>query len=205
MTKSDSPRRPFDRRPGESNAAFQAFAAYRDAGLDRSIEAVAESLSKSGSLCRRWSARHEWVARVAAWDVERDRIEQAARAKVASQVAAQWERRRLEAAEGNWGLAQRLGLRAEEILKTPLYEVKREEIDPETGRPLHLTLEPAKWTIATAAALLKLAVELQSVALAEALGSRDDFDPATASLEECRAYLMGQGIKLAAEKLATTG
>jgi len=61
---------PWDRRPDESAPAFEAFAAYRDAGRERSIEAVSAALGKSGSLLSRWSAKHGWVERVAAFDTE---------------------------------------------------------------------------------------------------------------------------------------
>lgn len=65
---------PWERITGESAPAFQAFAAYRDMGADRSLAKVAQQLGKSTTLVERWSARDFWVNRVAAWDEEQDRI-----------------------------------------------------------------------------------------------------------------------------------
>jgi len=37
------------------------------------LSKVAIKLGKHEQLMRRWSAKHDWVARAAAWDVEVDR------------------------------------------------------------------------------------------------------------------------------------
>lgn len=60
----------WDRRAIETAEAFEAFALYRDAGSGRTIEAVSEALSKHYAQLAKWSARHEWVARAAAYDTE---------------------------------------------------------------------------------------------------------------------------------------
>lgn len=65
-----APLRAWDRRADESGPAFEAFASYRDAGPSRSLEAVTAALEKSWTLISRWSGRHEWVARVAAYDTD---------------------------------------------------------------------------------------------------------------------------------------
>ncbi len=62
----------FDRADEESPQAFAAFAAYRDMGTDRSIERVSRECRKSVSLCNRWSQRHGWVERAAAYDAHMD-------------------------------------------------------------------------------------------------------------------------------------
>lgn len=64
---------PWERRSGESSPAFEAFARYRDAGIERSIRGVAQELGKSATLLARWSSANDWVARAAAWDAEQDR------------------------------------------------------------------------------------------------------------------------------------
>lgn len=63
----------WDRREAESPEAFEAFRAYRDLGVGRSIRKVAEQLDKSRQLVGRWSADHDWVERAGAWDLEQDR------------------------------------------------------------------------------------------------------------------------------------
>ena len=58
----------YDRRPDESAKAYEAFAIYRDLGVNRSVDAVARQLSKSLPLIKRWSAAYDWVMRVDAYD-----------------------------------------------------------------------------------------------------------------------------------------
>lgn len=64
---------PWDRRPRESDPAWQAFVAYRDSEIPRSIRRTAAALGKSDTLIGQWSSRHDWQDRVAAWDLEQDR------------------------------------------------------------------------------------------------------------------------------------
>lgn len=64
---------PWERLPGESSQAFEAFTIYRDMGIDRSLAKVASELGKSKALIERWSARDAWVRRVELWEVEQDR------------------------------------------------------------------------------------------------------------------------------------
>jgi len=63
---------PWERQPGESLQAWRAFVAYRDM-RNRSLVKVAEQLGESRQLMDRWSSRHQWVARVSAWETEQDR------------------------------------------------------------------------------------------------------------------------------------
>lgn len=68
----------WERQPEETDASFAAFAEYRDYGREtqeaRSLQKVAQRLSKSGTLIRRWSARHNWIARSGAWDGHLDAL-----------------------------------------------------------------------------------------------------------------------------------
>lgn len=61
----------WERQPGETVKAFQAFIAYRDMG-GRSQRAVAQTLGKSRQLLDKWSTTWRWVERVKAWDDHRD-------------------------------------------------------------------------------------------------------------------------------------
>lgn len=67
-------RDPWDRLPGESDAAWEAFILFRDMGLSRSLPQVAQRLRKSRQLMHRWSARHDWNRRAATWDEAQDRV-----------------------------------------------------------------------------------------------------------------------------------
>lgn len=63
----------WERRPDESDPAFQAFTVYRDLGHQRSLAKVGRELGKSKTLMDRWSSAHNWVRRCAEWDAEQDR------------------------------------------------------------------------------------------------------------------------------------
>ncbi len=59
---------PWERQPGESPQAFEAFTAYLEMGTDRTITAVGKRLAKSRNLIDRWKERWRWHERVRAWD-----------------------------------------------------------------------------------------------------------------------------------------
>lgn len=71
MAEQDKPWEPIK---GESSKAYEAFAIYRDMGIERGIRKVAKELGKSETLMARWSGQHKWVERAAAWDAEQDRV-----------------------------------------------------------------------------------------------------------------------------------
>tara|TARA_B100000949_G_scaffold128601_2_gene113425 strand:- start:3908 stop:4483 length:576 start_codon:yes stop_codon:yes gene_type:complete len=71
--RTASTRYPWERQFNESRKAFDAFCIYRDMGPTRSAQKVARELSKSEPLIRRWSAKWNWVERVAEWGDEQDR------------------------------------------------------------------------------------------------------------------------------------
>lgn len=65
---------PWEMQPTDTVKSFEAFQVYRDMGKNRSIPKVAVELSKSQAIIKRWSAKHNWVERVAAWEEEQDRL-----------------------------------------------------------------------------------------------------------------------------------
>lgn len=67
---------PWDKTPGETSIAYEAFRAFRDLGTSRSLAGVA---GYSMPSMRRWSAKHRWAARAQAWDTEAHRLEDARR------------------------------------------------------------------------------------------------------------------------------
>ena len=59
----------WERRDKETSKAFAAFAAYRDqSALDRSIRQAARDTGGSEQQFSRWSLKHDWVERAAAYD-----------------------------------------------------------------------------------------------------------------------------------------
>lgn len=68
----------WERQPGEGDARFAAFAAYRDMPVPRSLRRLGEQIDRDASLVARWSSADGWQDRVAAWDLEQDRQRRAA-------------------------------------------------------------------------------------------------------------------------------
>lgn len=80
--KQPKERQPWERQLGEGWKAHDAFIAYRDLGLTRSLAAVGQKLGKSTTLMERWSARWNWAERVRLHDDYRE----AERQRAADQV-----------------------------------------------------------------------------------------------------------------------
>lgn len=73
MAKANTPE-PWERQQGETSRAYEAFCEYRDMGAGRSHAKLGQKLGKNTRTIADWSAKYEWVKRVAAWDEEQDRI-----------------------------------------------------------------------------------------------------------------------------------
>jgi AraC-like DNA-binding protein len=72
----------WDRQPTETSRQFAVFRVYRNANpLHRSLTKVAQQLGCSETYVQRLSTRHQWVARVEAFDAEQDRVEQRQRTR----------------------------------------------------------------------------------------------------------------------------
>ena len=67
-------RDPWELQEEETRKQLEAFCVYRDMGKGRSLQKVAEKLSKSETLIKRWSAKNNWINRVALWENEQDRL-----------------------------------------------------------------------------------------------------------------------------------
>lgn len=75
MAKWSRSEKPWERQQGESAQAFEAFDLYCKMGVDRSVRKVAQELSKSETLIKRWSSRWEWQKRCREYDNELKRQE----------------------------------------------------------------------------------------------------------------------------------
>ena len=73
MPKRQEAENPWEQQPGESAKAFEAFAIYRDMGVERSVRKVAQQLNKSLTLIGRWSSNHNWPERARAYDRDLDK------------------------------------------------------------------------------------------------------------------------------------
>lgn len=79
--KKTSEQELWERQPGESSVAYEAFLLYRNMGHEtegekkkRRLASVAEKLGKSLKLIERWSRTWDWVERARAYDNELQRI-----------------------------------------------------------------------------------------------------------------------------------
>ncbi len=74
----------WERLKGETSAAFAAFCAFRDCGLERNIRKAVESVetdeavrAKRYKVWRNWSTLYHWRERVADYDKYIERLKQA--------------------------------------------------------------------------------------------------------------------------------
>ncbi len=154
------------KQPDESPEAYAAFRAYRDLGSERSTAKVARKLGKSKQLMDRWSSRHGWVARAAAFDarVTSKQDEKAVTAAV-EQITDEWAQRQIAHRQKEWELANTLVEMAERMIKWPLQQSEIVQEYYADGRVKTMTIfEPARWSVRDISALLALADKLATVA-----------------------------------------
>jgi hypothetical protein len=106
----------FEQQPKETSKAFAAFSLYLSLGPERSTRTVAAKLAKSDQLIRRWCARHDWPARVAAHAAHLAAAEREATAALARGNAAAWLTRQVEHREEEWRMRGELIETAREAL-----------------------------------------------------------------------------------------
>jgi len=89
-----SERKPWERQKNETRKAYEAFLAYRDMGLPRTLVAVGKALGKSTTWMTVWSAKWSWVDRVAAYEesVRAEAEHQAFERRIKEQLEEQEER-----------------------------------------------------------------------------------------------------------------
>lgn len=171
-----NPDDPLAAMDGESTAANQALNDYALLGTARSLSGLLEQYralngAKTGPPTKRlntlkdWSARFDWVARVAASDELLRKAERAA-------LAAVREQRSRELADRNWETSQKLAERVAEMLGYPLAQVekiqKRRQLDDGRTTIIDMSVvRPAKWSFQTAAVMADIASKLGALAVGE--------------------------------------
>jgi len=144
----------WSRQPGESARAFQAFEHYRDLGPERSVTKVAQALDKSRTLIGRWSSEHDWVSRVEGLEardamLQHDAVQEHLRARAEDHA-----KRETKLRERALEVRERAMDKAQQMLRSPLYrQERRVEMD---GEEVTLIMNPAGWTLTTAANLYHL-------------------------------------------------
>lgn len=147
------------RQSGESAQAFEAFCIYRDDGVDRNLQTVAQKCTKSVSLIHRWSTQWNWVERSAAYDAY---LESAQRSAAEDELVLRarlhiTEQRAEELQNTAWEHFKKVLARAEQMLDWPLAAEYSED-----GKQI---TKAAHWTKADAAALYKVSLELAEIGI----------------------------------------
>lgn len=83
----DDPPKPWERQPGETVKAFDAFTTWRDLGPDRSVQKAANAMGKSRQLLADWAIKNNWRRRIDAWTRELDRQRTEAQLKAVEEMA----------------------------------------------------------------------------------------------------------------------
>ncbi len=184
----------WQKRPGETNLAFQAFEEYRGLACGRTLEGTRRELAKGSGYqryLREWSTRWCWAERARDWD----RHLQKKRDRNAADEEEMWRRLRHRSSRLSWRLAQSLRDRVTELLAFPLTQVV--EVASKDGMTITTTVKPAKWSYSSITTMAKLVVQLESAIIADVLPrDDDDFNPATATLEEFRVYMARKGFRV---------
>ena len=166
-------RQPWDRQPGESKVAHEAFHVYirypygdysGGIGLGRSTAKVGQQLGKSKTQIDRWCSRWGWVARAEQYDLELARIEFQERTK----AHALWIRQAEKNLRGVRDDAHRLyGVLMErvlEMLQSPLYiEVDEEGVNEEGVQVVYRKVIPADWSFRTIPSMIRAMVEMAQI------------------------------------------
>ena len=116
--KSNARPRPFEQQPKESNKAFTAFSTYLSMGDGRSTRVVAQRLSRSDQLIRRWSAVWDWTERVRAYAAHLAAVEREASEALARSNSAEWLKKQQQLREREWAMHEKCIAAAERGLKT---------------------------------------------------------------------------------------
>jgi hypothetical protein len=113
-------------------------------------------LAKSATLIGRWSSKHDWPKRAAAYDDHIANTAFAAEEATLVQHAGKWATRMEATREEAFQIAGKLIEKAEAMLKFPLAET--------TSADGKTTIKPGRWTFADAAKLADVAARLKQLA-----------------------------------------
>ena len=197
----------WDRQPGESKPAFEAFLVYArlpysrrdDEGrpIRRSLQLAADDLGKSLSLLKGWSSDWRWGERVEAYDHAQRLAEQAAIQEAEREASLRAARRRVELRDEAWGLLQDAIPRVREALAFPLFHAEEEVIeDGPNGPSLIVHRYPLKEvTPASVASLTRALVALGTLATSDGTGALDrvlsQIEPENLTTEQLEALANG--------------
>lgn len=164
--KQSTPAQPWERLPDESAPAWAAFVEYRELGPERSTEAVARKVAKSWQLIRRWCARHDWVARTAAYDSWLAELRQQEAEKAIREEQRRWAERERQQREELWETRNLLIQKYREMAQMPMREITRVAPDPEAPDQLvQVTIKPVRFNANSLAHLARAVAEVGNLAV----------------------------------------
>jgi len=167
----------YERQPGESTRAWEAFKTYRDLGEGRSIDAAYRlfgghqgSKKRASGRWRKWCVEHDWVDRARAYDdyheiIRREAIEVHERKRATNKAA-----REAEVQDRLLAVKEKL---VERLATMAMWPLERREIVSEDGTEI-TRIYPSRWSFHT----LVKAVEVlddapDKIALRDPSGSRE--------------------------------
>lgn len=148
--------RAWERQPGETSRAYEAFSTYRDLGPARSLAKAGQLLGKSTGLMERWSAAHSWVDRVGALEARDEMLRREAIEEHLRVIAEDHAAREARIQEKLQEVREQAADQALAMARWPLSEqrVVREGYD---GSDVTYIFSPARWTKSTVIGMAQLA------------------------------------------------
>lgn len=180
--------RAWERQPGETSRAYEAFCIYRDLGAARSLAKVGELLGKSKALMERWSAAHSWVDRVAALEARDEMLRREAVEEHLQAIAEDHATREVRIQEKLLEIRERAASQSAKMLEWPLTEQR--VIRDEDGEATTFIIMPVRWSKNTAIGLAQLAAgAVTGRSEAREDEAEAEYDLSEISEEEIQTYL----------------
>lgn len=163
----------WERQPTESSQAYEAFTVYLKVKEENAggLREVARRLGKSAALMDRWSKRDGWVERHRAWENHQLMLLEREKAGAARERAKEWAKRRIDIREKGFEAGQALFLRAQNLLKLPVFDKRvektvtaqsGEEIETVTILEFQQSPRDARLMLETALKLMRLSADMST-------------------------------------------
>lgn len=167
----------FERQPGETARAFEAFCVYREGGAARSLVGTAQKLAKNSTTIKEWSAKWAWVERAAAFDADVRRRADAAEDEALKRFAAKRAKQQMRFRDDQVKIGREMIAKGRQMLKHPLVtEIVTEEVavtaemvGTKIAKVVHL--HPTRWTTDGAGRLVDAGARLLANGLQMSGGS----------------------------------
>jgi len=196
-------REAWDQLPDEGAKPFKAFSIYADLPPDkRSLLEVSrrfynkpEAKRPAGRITK-WSSEFKWTERATMRDAWKQDLRREAEARLESEQAELWAKRRMEAREEGYSLGMALAERALEILALPITKKTETTVElSEDGETIvkNITIEPLAVRARDAATIGRIALELVRVSSGlQKSGGVNDIDLSKLSEDELRKLASGR-------------